>query len=482
MLGRLVRAAMTTLVMKFGGASLGTSAGLAQVLSIIADESRNWERLLIVVSALDGVTDMLLDAAHFARIAHPRGYRRIAANLRTRHLALIDQLPLDRPDRNTLQADIDQLISGLLDDCLAIANNLNEDLSPIHSDTVVAVGERLSARIIAALLRQNDIRGVAVDGTDVLVTDDVHGNANPEFGATAQRVEAVLRPILQRDMIPVLTGYIGVSAAGVTTTLGRGGTDYTASVISALLGADELWIWTDVDGMMSADPRQQRNVRVIPQLSYSEAADFAYFGARILHARMISPLAEVGLPLRIKNIFQPKQAGTLVSSEEGGGEPVIKAVTSIQGLSLRRPASGSLAGVTRLVGNTLFKTLGMRSEVLIASQSANSSFICLVIPTSIGIDGVDRLQRALQAKMAEYPEKMPWEIETVSLVTAIGSSLQRAPQLISRILEQMDGIEIYGIALGASNCSVTVALAGVDSREAVARIHGLIVKNGSNSA
>ena len=473
---------MATLVMKFGGASLGTSAGLAQVLSIIADQSEHWERVLLVVSALDGVTDALLDAAHFARIDHPRGYRRIAANLRTRHLALIDQLPLDRPDRNTLQADIDQLISGLLDDCRSIANNLNEELSPIHRDTVVAVGERLSARIIAALLRQNNIRGVAVDGTDVLITDAVHGNAKPELLLTSQRVNNVLAPILQRGMIPVVTGFIGATAAGVTTTLGRGGTDYTASVISALLGADELWIWTDVDGMMSADPRQQKNARVIPQLSYSEAADFAYFGAKILHARMMSPLAEAGLPLRIKNIFHPKRAGTLVSSQEGGGVPVIKAVTSIQGLSLRRATSGSLAGVTRLVGNTLFKTLGMRSEVLIASQSSNSSFICLVIPTSIGTDGVDRLQRALQAKMAEYPEKMPWEIGTVSLVTAIGGGLHQAPQLMSRVLEQMDGIEIYGISLGASYCSVTVALAPKDSREAVARIHSLILKSGSNNA
>ena len=468
--------------MKFGGASLGTSAGLAQVLRIIADELENWDQLMVVVSALDGVTDSLLDAAHFARIDHPRGYRRIAANLRTRHLALIDQLPLDRPDRNTLQADIDNLISSLLDDCLAIANNLNEELSPIHSDTVVAVGERLSARIIAALLRQNNIRGVAVDGADVLITDDVHGNANPELVPTAQRVNSVLMPILQRDMIPVVTGFIGATAGGVTTTLGRGGTDFTASVLSALLGADELWVWTDVDGIMSADPRQQRQARLIPRLSYNEAANFAYFGARILHARMIAPLAEAGLPLRVKNIFSPRQAGTLVSNSEGDAVPVLKAVTSVQGLSLRRPTSGSLAGVTRLVGNTLFKTLGMRSEVLIASQSADSSFICLVIPTSIGIDGVDRLQRALQAKMAEYPEKMPWEIDTVSLVTAIGGGLHQAPRLISRVLEQMDGIEIYGLALGASNSSVTVALADEDSREAARRIHDLIVRSDSNSA
>ena len=472
---------MTTLVMKFGGAALGTSSGLRQVLQIIADESKACDRLLVVVSALDGVTDMLLDAAHYARIDQPRGYRRIAANLRTRHLALVDQAPLDRPDRHTLQADIDKLLSGLLDDCQAIANNLSEEVSPVDLDTLVAVGERLSARIIAALLRQSGIRAVAVDGADVLVTDDLHGNANPLFEPTGQKALDTLLPILQRDMAPVITGYIGATAQGATTTLGRGGTDYTASVISRALGADELQIWTDVDGMMTADPRALPAARVISQLSYDEAADLAYFGAKILHARMIAPLAETGMPLRIKNIFSPQQAGTLVTSDSETGESAIKAVTTTQGLSLRRPASGSLAGVTRLVGNTLLESLGMRSDVLIASQSSNSSFLCLVIPTSIGIDGVDRLQSALRAKMAEYPEKMPWSIDAVALVTVIGSSLHRAPKLVSRVLESLEDIEILGMAIGASNCSVTLVMAPEDSREAVERIHDLIVRNGSDN-
>ena len=475
-------ASMSTLVMKFGGASLGTSAGLAQALRIVAETVQSWDRLVIVVSALDGVTDMLLDAAHFARIDHPRGYRRIAANLRTRHLALTDLLPLDCPDHHTLKADLDRLISGLLDDCQAISQNLEDELSPMHSDRVVAVGERLSARIIAALLRYNDIRGVAVDGTELLVTDEVHGNANPELAPTAQRIDSVLKPILERDIIPVVSGFIGVTSSGATTTLGRGGADYSASVVSALLEADELWIWTDVQGMMTADPRYQPNAQVIPQLSYEEAADFAYFGARVLHARMIAPLAEAGLPLRIKNIFQPAAPGTRVSADASRREPAIKAVTSIQGIALRRPSSGSLAGATRLVGNTLFKTLGMRSEVLIASQSANSSFICFVIPTSIGVDGVDRLRRALEAKMAEYPEKMPWTIETVSLVTIIGTSLHVAPNHLARVLEKLHDIEMYAVALGASTCCFNVAMARGDSTKAIARLHEAIVRSDSDSA
>lgn len=468
---------MSTLVMKYGGSSLGTAAAFTQVLGTVANEWGAWDRILVVVSALDGVTDMLYEAAQLARIANQRGYRRIAANLRSRHLAIIDQLPLERAERNTLQAEIDRLLSDMLDHCRAIAINLNEELSPAYSDAVVAAGERLSARIVEALLRQNDIRCATVDGTDILVTDDAYGNANPNLALTRQRVNQTLRPMLGRDMIPVVTGFIGATVNGETTTLGRGGTDYTASVLSALLDADELWIWSAVDGMMSADPHELQDAQVIPRLSYDEAADLAYFGARLLHARMIAPLAERKLPIRIKNIAMPQLTGTLVSFGLDDSAPQIKAVTSVEGLSLRRPASGSLAGVTRLVGNTLFKTLGMRTEVMIASQSAASSFICLVIPTSIGIDGVDRLQRAMVAKMAEYPEKMPWEIGTVALVTAIGSNLHRAPRLIAQLLDCMGDIKILGLALGASNCSFTLAVPANEARSALLRIHEQIVKS-----
>jgi len=469
---------MAILTMKFGGGSLGTAKALVQVLAIIIDESKRWERILIVASALEGVTDMLLEAALHARVGDQRGYRRIAATLRTRHMALVDQLPFDTSDRNALKADIDQLLSDMLDQCQKVANNLNDELLPSMSDTVVAVGERLSARIIAALLRQNDIRGVTVDGTELIVTDDVHGNANPILQRSAENVKDLLVPMLEREIMPVVTGYIGATEAGETTTLGRGGTDFTASVLSALLEAEALWIWTDVDGMMSADPREIVNARVIPALDYNEAAELAYFGAKILHAKMIAPLAKGGIPLRIKNIHRPKETGTAISHSADHRQPVIKAVTSIQGLALTRPRSGSMAGVTRLVGNTLFKTLGMRTEVMIASQSSSSSFLVLVIPTSIGIDGVDRLQQALREKMAEHPEKMPWEIETVSLVTAIGNNISSSPGLLATVLAKLDDIPLLGLAVGPSNCSITVAVSQANSRAALARIHELTVKSG----
>ncbi|MCY3575270.1 MAG: aspartate kinase [Chloroflexi bacterium] len=472
---------MRSLVMKFGGNALGTVNALSQLQGIITRETQRWDRVVVVVSALDGVTDMLLEAAQLAQVDNRRGYRRIAANLRSRHFALVDELPLQAPARATLGADIDQLLSQMLAACQAIAKDLRDELLASASDEVVAVGEQLSARIIAALLRQHGLRGAAVDSRSLIITDAVHGNANPDLAQTAQRVQERLLPMLQLDNVPVVTGYIGATSAGETTTLGRGGTDYTASVISALLPADALWIWTNVAGMMSADPRELPEARVIKRLSYDEAADLAYFGAKLLHARMIAPLAERKLPLRIKHIFAPETSGTLIAAAPESPKPQLKAVTNVLGLSLRRSQSGSLAGVNRLVGNTVFKTLGMRSEVMIASQSSGGSFLCLVIPTSIGIDGVDRLQRALKAKMSEYPEKMPWQIETVSLVTAIGSRLDNAPQLVGQVLEALAGIEILALSLGASHCSLSVVVRLADAPQAVRQIHALLLNSGSNS-
>ena len=472
---------MRTLAMKFGGASLGTATSLSRVLSIITAEYERWDRLLIVASALDGVTDMLLEAAQLARVGNRRGYRRIAANLRTRHMALIDQLPLGASDRSEVKADIDRLLYDMLDQCQTIADAQGDELSPSASDAVVAAGERLSARIIAALLRKNDIRGIAVDGADLLITDVAHGNANPILPLTQVQVDDILAPMLERGMVPVVTGFIGATASGATTTLGRGGTDYTASILSTMIKAQELWVWTDVDGMMSADPRVVQHARTIPALDYIEAAELAYFGARILHARMIEPIAKASLPLRIKNVSNPQGTGSLVEDPHSDARASIKAVTTILGLALTHASSGSLAGITKMVGNTFYKVFGIRNDVMIVSQSSNASFLCLVIPTSIGVDGVDRLQRALQAKMAEYPHKSPWETERVSLVTVIGNKLRQSPQMLAQILESLEDIAIKGIAAGPSDRSVTLVVSQADEFAALTRIHELITRSDSSS-
>jgi aspartate kinase len=468
---------MTTLIMKFGGSSVGTPATLTQVLSIVLHEQKRWNRLILVVSALDGVTDMLLEAAYLAQVSNQRGYRRIAATLRTRHIALVDQLPLGTTERSALQADIDRLLFEMLDTCQNVANTTAETLSPAFSDSISSVGERLSARIIASLLRQNNLLGVAIDGTDIVITNDVHGNATPNMEQTAYRVQNNLLPMLDRNIIPVVTGYIGATPQGITTTMGRGGSDYTASILAVCAQADEVWIWSDVDGMMSADPREIDNAQVIAELSYNEVAELAYFGARILHARMIRPLQEHQIPLRIKNVYKPQLIGTLIREVITPMVPSLKAVTSIQGIGLTANRSGSLSAITQIVDDTLFSSVGNRADVMISSQSSSKSFLCFIVPTNVGVEAMDSIRAMLNDKLKLQPDSTVWTVKPLSIVTAIGENLDESLSMTAQILNQLNGTHILGLAQGPSRCSLSIIVESYDSDIVLQKIHDLTLSS-----
>ncbi len=474
--------------MKFGGSTVGTIAGLTQVLSIVLTERERWDRLLVVVSALDGVTDMLIEAGSLAQMGNRRGYRRIVANLRTRHMALLEHLPLGAAERGALQADIDRLWFDLLDVCQSLSDEASGVILPpsvISSlDSVVGVGERLAARIVAALLRQNNLRGVAIDATDVLITDNVFGNATPDIERTRARVAANLVPMLDRRIIPVITGYIGATRDGKPTTLGRGGSDYSASVIGMSVAADELWIWTDVDGMMSADPNEIGGARVIPFLSYDEVSELAYFGARILHPRMIAPLREHQIPVRVRNVFKPQQPGTLIQqgsvaeareSTTDAQRGVLKAVTAIQGISFAAPMRGSLASLMVFVDETLWTVTRTRAEVLIAAQSSEQSFICVVVPTTAGLDASHGLRVEMGDRLRLRDDLHGWTVDAVSVITVIGAQVGERSDVTATILRALGDIHVLGIAHGASHVSMSVVVESDDSDAALAALHELVV-------
>jgi aspartokinase/homoserine dehydrogenase 1 len=467
---------MSTLTMKFGGASVGTTPALTQVLSIILQEYERWDKLIIVVSALDGVTDLLIEAARLAQLSNRRGYRRIAATLRTRHLSLTENLPLGPVESSALQTEIDRLLFDMLDTCQIMADNRDE--SQAAFDQIIGVGERLSARIVAALLRQNNLRGVAVDATDLIVTDTTFGNATPNMALTRQRITQNLLPMLERRIIPVVTGFIGATESGLPTTLGRGGSDYTASILAVCSESDEVWMWTDVNGMMTTDPQEISSARTIPRLSYDEVAEQAYFGARILHSRMIGPLREQRIPLWVKNIFTPRERGTLIHHFEGEATPGLKAVAFIAGIGLTAAYSGPLAEISRLVDSTLFTTTGSHAEVMIASQSSAHTFICFVIPTSAGPDAVRTIHRELEKRIPAMAEDIAWSVQPVTIVTVIGEHLDTRLQLLAAIFQALNGVRILGLAHGPSNCSLSVVVRPEDGEETLRRLHDLIISNG----
>jgi aspartokinase/homoserine dehydrogenase 1 len=466
---------MGTLTMKFGGSSVGTIAALGQVVSIVLHESTRRDNLLLVVSALEGVTDALIESAHLAQLSNRRGYRRIAATLRTRHMALIEHLPLGTRERGNLQADVDRLLFDMLDICQAISDNASGTIPPASVDHIVSVGERLAARIVAALLRQNNLRGVALDATDLIVTDDVYGNATPDLPLTRQKISQHLLPMLSRKIIPVVTGFIGATRTGKPTTLGRGGSDYTASILGVCADAEEVWIWTDVDGMMSTDPREVVEARVISEVSYEEVAELAYFGARILHSKMIGPLREQGIPLRIKNVFKPQQQGTLIHNITGEKSHSIKAVTSIQGIGLAAKGSGPLASISQMVDETLFHTTGAHADVMISSQSSAESFLCFVIPTNAGPDAGHAVQTELTDRLLNYRDTMEWTVTQVSVITAIGARIDESSLLVGKVLQTLQGIRILALAQGPSHCSLSVVVEPKDADRSLRLIHGLIL-------
>lgn len=462
---------MNTLVMKFGGSTVGTTTALSQVLSIVLHEREQWKHLVLVVSALDGVTDSLIEAAHWAQLGNQRNYRRIVANLRTRHVALTEELPMGSADRLALQTDLDKQFSHLLDGYQSMANAAAS--KPDTFDATIGVGEKLSARIIAALLRQNDLKSVAMDTTTLIVTDDVHGNATPNIEMTRELIGANLLPLLDLDIIPVVTGFIGATPSGIPTTLGRGGSDYTASVLGVCVNAKEIWIWTDVDGMMSADPREVLDAQVIPTLSYDEVAELAYFGAKVLHARMVGPLRQERIPLRVKNVFKPQQGGTLIQEINLDRSRAIKAVTSIAGLVVATQNQTPLASAS-LIGDIPFEALRHQADVLTSSRSSTQDFICLLIPTTAGPDAAHNTRLMLE-EFLQKNETHAWSVQAVTIITAISTSLNQGPQMMAEVLRAVGNIPLLGIAQGPSYCSVSLVVDVREADEAIGRIHQLIV-------
>jgi len=473
---------MGILTMKFGGASVGTTPALTQVISIVLQEFERWDHVIVVVSALDGVTDALIEATHLAQLSNRRGYRRIVATIRTRHLSLVEQLPLGTGERSALQADVDKLLFDMLDRLQAIGEPATENVASETLDAIVSVGERLAARIVAALLRHNRLRGVAIDAPDIIISDSTFGNAEPDMQETRTRVKQHLIPVLQSNIIPVITGYIAGTTTGKLTTLGREGSDYSASILSVCTQADELWMWTDVDGMMSADPREIVNARVIPEISYDEVAELALFGARIVHTRMIGPLREHKIPVRIKNVFRPQEIGTLIHDVPPSKTPgLTKAVTSIQGVALSAPHSGPVFAIAQLVSGVLEQITGNPGDVMITTQSSGRSFICFVIPTTTGPETVHTVVDVLREKVSETPQFTSWHVMPVSIITTVGSMLNHYPQTTAAILAALEDTAILAVSQGASLCSVSIVVEPQATEAVLRRIHTQILSNDPDS-
>ena len=312
------------------------------------------------------------------------------------------------------------------------------------------------------------------------MTDETFQNAVPLMEASRERVVARLSPVLEEGVVPIVTGFIGASEGGVTTTLGRGGSDYSAAILGDCLDADEVWIWTDVDGVMTSDPRIVPEAQVIPMLSYGEVSELAYFGAKVLHPRTIRPVVERGIPLWVKNTFNPAFPGTRIVKEAQSTPVTVKAVTAIEGLSLVTVEGRGMMGVPGIAARTFAAVASQGASVLMISQSSSEQSICFVIPT----EAVPPVVRAIEAEMALELARRDidrvWSMDDVVIVTAVGTGMRGTPGVAARIFGALGlgGINVIAIAQGSSDCSVSLVVAAGDCAAAVQQIHREVILNG----
>ncbi|HVN05860.1 MAG TPA: aspartate kinase, partial [Bryobacteraceae bacterium] len=404
------------LVMKFGGTSVG-SAERMRIAAAITAEQEALRPVAIVVSAMSKITDLLLDTLRRAEAGDQAALAANLAKLRERHIATCRELL--PPER---QAAAEEGIARLIADFERIAGGMLmlSEMPPRSVDEAVAIGEQLSALLIAGHLNASGVPAVAVNAAEIVVTDAVFGNASPLMEPTRAKASARLLPMLAQGILPVITGFNGATADGRPTTLGRGGSDFSASILSAALDASELWIWTDVDGIMSADPRLVPNAAVLDEVTYAEAAELAYNGAKVLHPRTLAPLVERKIPVWSKNSFAPEKPGTRIvpHMELKQGTRAVASMRNVAMISLE-PASPEINGV-QVMARALDAIARADVEVLVVSSSSYRQSFCVLVRE----DELDRSVQALESALAlEFAHGYVHPIEVdrnVGLLAAVG--------------------------------------------------------------
>jgi aspartate kinase len=464
---------MSLHVLKFGGTSVGSAAAISAVVAIVAERTRA-HKVVVVVSAMSGVTDALLRGAHSAAAGDGHIFVEIAEMIERKHFDAARELIVDE---NELRA-VESTVRRFLDEFRTLCHSVQVlgELTPRALDAISSLGERMSAPLVAAGMRQHGLRADAFDATTLILTDDRFGDAAPLMDQTRERVQAELRPPLERGAVPVVTGFIGATERGATTTLGgRGGSDYSAAILGAVLDADAVHIYTDVDGVMTADPRVVPQARVIPTLSYEEIGELAYFGAKVLHPKAIRPVIERDIALVIRNTFNADHPGTAVVRQAQTADGAIKAVTAIRKLSIITVAGRGMLGIPGVAARTFGAVARVSASVLMISQASSEQSICFVV-TSASSDAVlAELRHELRAEVERRDIDGIIAQEDVVVVTVVGAGMRGTPGVAGQVFGVLgrERINIHAIAQGSSECSISLVVDGSDADAAVARIHDL---------
>ncbi len=475
-----------TLVMKFGGTSVGTAPAMAQVVEIVRQNRADWAGMVVITSALSTVTNILLDSAARCAQGETQVIAANAANLKELHYTILEALVKDPLRFAQVKQEIDQCIAEFTSLCQAIA--VLGEATPRALDSVAALGERLSIRLLSGALQDAAVPAQAVEATRLIETDDRFQNAHPDFAATTLKTREVLYPLLAQGIVPVVTGFIAANAAGITTTLGRGGSDYSAGILGAVLPAQDVWIWTDVDGVMSADPRLTPTARTIPQITYREIAELAYFGAKVLHPKTIRPLVDAGIGLRICNTFNPSHPGTRLvadspsnGNKKGNGKEILKAVTAIRDQRLVTVEGRGMLGVPGVAARTFGAVASTGTSVPLITQASSEQSICFAVPSSASERVVAALEKTFANELANQDIDRIWATNEIAIITIVGVGMIHTPGVAGQIFSALGDqeVNVIAIAQGSSEVSISLVVEDPETEAAVGAIHALIVNKAS---
>ncbi len=461
------------ITMKFGGTSVGNAEAIDRVATIIADYLTEDKQIAVIVSAMGGVTDLLIQSVDKAIASDKWGYISISNDIRDKHEDAINQLIRAGALRENILGQINVMIDNYVELCNAI--NILGEATPRIRDSIVSFGERLSSRLVAAVLQERGINGQAFDGGQFLITNDIHQDADPIWDITEANITGKLKPLIEEGVVPIITGFIGATPDGSITTLGRGGSDFSAAVFAAYLDSDELIIWTDVDGVMTTDPRVDKRAKVLPYVSYTEVGELAYYGAKVLHPKTVQPIITKEIPLRVRNTFNPEHPGTLIGAESKASDGIIKAVTAIRKVSMLTVSGKGMLGVPGIAGRTFLATANAGASILMISQSSSEQSFCFTVINAQAEEVKSSVEQELASEIAHRDVDGIDVLGDVVIITVVGAGMRHKPGVAGNVFTCMgeSGVNVLAIAQGSSECSISFVVDESDLQTAVTRLHDL---------
>ena len=451
-------------VMKFGGTSVTDQAAIERLAAIVARQRANDAAAgeaapgpVVVVSALSGVTDRLLGVAAEAGAGDAEGARHNLRALRARHVT-VSEVVTDDALRAAVVGDIEAEFDEL--ERIVDALGVLREVSPRWLDTIAATGEVVSSRIVAAALAARGLSGAWVDARRVIVTDGEHVAAAPLFAETGAALEATVRPLLAAGHVPVLGGFVGATKDGVTTTLGRGGSDFSGAIVGSCLHAAEIQIWTDVDGMLTADPRVVAHPCVVPHLSFAEASELAYFGAKVLHPATIQPAVARDIPVRILTSRRAEAPGTLITAERPPSARGLAALASKKHVTVV-----DITSTRMLMAHGFLRRL---FEVFERFRTPVDVVTTSEVSVSVTVDDQRRLPAIVEA-LSEFAE-VSCEPD-MAIICAVGEGLKHEPQLVARVFAALGDVPVRLLSQAASRRNITFVIPEADVPRALGRLH-----------